>query len=76
MFDAIANGIQSIVDFFSMVIDFVITLVSDIGKMAVALGETIVKLPTYLGFLPSSIIAVFLTIFGIVVVYKILGREG
>lgn len=76
MFDALVNGIQSIIDFFSMIIDFVITMFTDIGKMAVALGETITKLPTYLGFLPSSIIAVFLTIFGIVVVYKILGREG
>lgn len=75
MFDALVNGIQSIIDFFSMIIDFVITMFTDIAKMAVALGQAVAEIPNYLGFFPSSILAILITIFGIVVVYKILGRD-
>lgn len=75
MIEAIANGIQSIIDFFSMVIDFIITLFRDLAAMAVALTEAVAQIPNYLGFFPPAILALLLTVFGVVVIYKILGRD-
>ena len=74
---------QAIIDFFntvgsiiSTVINFVVKLFSDLIMMLQLLAKFIVNIPGYLGWLPSSVVAVIATIFTIVVIYKILGREG
>lgn len=75
--------LQAIIDFFtsvgsiiSTVINFVIKLFSDLIMMLQLLAKFIVNIPSYFGWLSSSVVAVIVTIFTIVVIYKILGREG
>lgn len=72
-----------IIDFFKgigaiigAVIDFVVGLFQDLIYMIQLLGQFIVNIPSYFVWLPSGVVAVIVTIFAIVVIYKILGREG
>lgn len=74
---------QAIIDFFntvgsviSTVINFVVKMFSDLVMMLQLLAKFIVNIPSYFGWLPASVVAVIVTIFSIVVIYKILGREG
>ena len=74
---------QAIIDFFntigsviSTIINFVVKMFSDLVMMLQLLAKFIVNIPSYFGWLPTSVVAVIVTIFSIVVIYKILGREG
>ena len=74
---------QAIIDFFntvgsviSTVINFVVKMFSDLVMMLQLLAKFIVNIPSYFGWLPSAVVAVIVSIFSIVVIYKILGREG
>ena len=74
---------QTIIDFFKnfidiviSIVDFVVGLFQDLIYMIKLLGEFIVKIPQYIGWLPTSSIALIVAIFAIVIIYKILGREG
>lgn len=72
----VIKGINTIVDFIRGLIDFVVNLVQDLIYVVQLLAETVVKLPSYFGWLPAGVVALLVTIFAIVVIYKILGREG
>lgn len=72
-----------IVNFFKMLIDllvgavqFVVKLLKDLVYVVQLLGQAVANLPQYLGFLPSMAVSVLVTVFAIVVIYKVLGREG
>lgn len=74
---------QAIIDFFetigtiiTTVINFVIGLFEDLIFMIQLLGKFIVNIPSYFSWLPSSFVSVIVVIFSVVVIYKILGREG
>ena len=72
----IVNFLKGIVDFFVGVIQFVIKLVGDLVYVVKLLGETVAHLPDYLQFLPSAVVAILVTTLAVVVIYKVLGREG
>lgn len=72
-----------ILDFFAQLgqyviflVDFVISTISDLVYMTKLLGEVIVFLPEYFGWLPSVVVTFIMLIISIVVIYKIIGREG
>ena len=74
---------SQIVNFFKQLIDltigltkFLINLVMDLVTVIQLLLESITKLPTILGFLPSTALALVMACFSIVIIYKVLGREG
>lgn len=73
----------AIVDFFTGLADIIVSLVefvfqtiSDLVYMIGLLGSMIANLPAYFGWIPSAIVSSIMVIFSIVVIYKILGREG
>lgn len=76
MLDSIFKGIQTIVQFFEAVWTFIVQLFEDIGNLVSLLKDWLTSLPDLLSFLPSSLMALIITGFGIVVLYKVLGREG
>lgn len=76
MLQEIRDILVAIGDFFKTVIDFVISFFKDLVYMVKLVGETVSQLPDYLDWLPGSLVALILTIFTVVVIYKILGREG
>lgn len=74
---------QAIYNFFNSIIDALVFLVriisdflKDISYLVQITGSIVRELPTFFSFLPSSLLAVLTLIFSIVVIYKILGREG
>lgn len=75
MLSSIYNILKSIADFFTSVVSFVLNLISDTIYVVGLLAKAIVDIPKYLSFLPPVILAVLISTFSIVVIYKILGRE-
>lgn len=73
---AVVKAIKGLVQAVEILIDFVVDLFEDLIYMIELLGEFIVNIPTYLSWLPAPVIAIIVTIFSIVVIYKIIGREG
>ena len=74
---------QAILDFFTglwsvitSLIDFVIGIIQDLVYVIQLTGSFLIQIPTYFGWLPSAYVTLIVTIFGVVVIYKILGREG
>lgn len=74
---------QAILDFFTGVwnvitslIDFVIGIVEDLVYVIGLTANFFAQIPTYFSWLPSAYVTLIVTIFGIVVIYKVLGREG
>lgn len=60
----------------SSLIDFLISFVQDIVYIIQLTGKFVVNIPSYFSWLPSAAVALIVSIFGIVVIYKIMGREG
>lgn len=58
------------------VIDFVISFFKDLVYVIELTGKFLSELPSYFSWLPEELLAILLVIFSIVVIYKILGREG
>lgn len=67
---------KNIGDIISSCFQFLIGMIQDLVYMVGLLGKFIASLPSYLSWLPGSFVTIILTIFGVVVIYKILGREG
>lgn len=57
-------------------VDFVIGIIQDLVYVVKLCNEFILKIPTLFVWLPTGVIALIVVIFGIVVIYKIMGREG
>ena len=73
---AVVDAIKSIGQMISSLFDFVIGFFEDIAYMVKLLGEFIADIPSYFSWLPGGVVAIIATIFSIVVIYKIIGREG
>ena len=63
-------------DAITSMIDFLISFVQDIVYIVKLTGEFVLQIPSYFAWLPSEAVALLVTIFAIVVIYKIAGREG
>lgn len=74
--DAILNFFSGIADAVSSLFDFVFGIVSDLVYLVGLTGKFLSQIPAYFSWLPSQLVTLLVTIFAIVVLYKILGREG
>lgn len=73
---AVADFLKAIGDVILGVVDFVISFFSDIVFMVQMLGDLAAAIPTYFNWLPTSVLSGLLLVFTLVILYKILGREG
>lgn len=76
MFDALIDFFESFIGMFSTIFDFLISIVEDIVFVTQLTGSFVVNIPNYFRWLPSECVVIVVAIFGIVCMYKILGREG
>lgn len=76
MLDGIFKAIQTIVQFIEGLWTFLTQLFEDVVNLVTLLKDWLAALPDLLGFFPSSILTLLLMGFGVVVLYKTLGREG
>lgn len=56
--------------------DFVLGFFEDIVYLVKITARFVVQIPSYFAWLPAPVVTLIITIFGVVVVYKVLGREG
>ena len=73
---AIIDFLKSFAEIVSSLVDFVFGIIQDLLYVIQLLGSLIVKIPQMIGWLPSACISLVVTMFGVVLIYKILGREG
>lgn len=72
----ILDMIEGFVEMIESLIDFVMDLVQGLLYIYDLLFTIIGNLPSYLAWMPGSFSYLIIAIFGIVVIYKVLGREG
>lgn len=73
---AILDFIQGIADGIKAGVEFLLSMIQDVAYVVELTAKFVVDIPTYLSWLPPEIVALVVSIFAIVVIYKILGREG
>lgn len=74
--EAIVSMLESIGNFIASIVDVVLGLIQDILYIIEITAQTVASIPTYFTWMPSASLSLLVTIFGVVVVYKVLGREG
>lgn len=74
--DALISFFTGIGDAIVSAFDFVISFFADLIYTIQLLGKVVLSIPNYISWLPSPVVTLLLTLFSIVVIYKILGREG
>lgn len=74
--NALLDFLKGIGNAIVAVIDFVMGLFEDLVYMIKLLGQVVLNIPTYFSWLPPQVLVLIVLIISIVVVYKILGREG
>ena len=72
----IIQFLKGIGDFFVAIGNFLIDFIGDLLEIVKLTGKVVAELPEYFSWLPPSFVSVLLSIFAIVVIYKIAGREG
>lgn len=72
---AIFDVIKGIGQFISSLVTIVVKVLEDLVYVVQILLASIPKIPTYLSFLPSAVLSLFVGALSIVVVYKIVGRD-
>lgn len=76
MLDSIFEAINNIIEFLDTIWTFVTDFLKDTFDMIKLVGESVTKIPSYFSWLPGDVVALIVALFGVVVIYKILGREG
>lgn len=76
MLESIKEALFSFFEPFMSIFDFIIGIGEDLVYVAKLLSSLVLKMPRIFSWLPPPVISIILTIFAIVVIYKILGREG
>ena len=74
---------QALIDFFvtignaiNLAFEFVLSFFRDLVYIIKVTGQFLLQIPLYFSWLPSTLISSLVVLFGIVVIYKIMGREG
>jgi len=76
MLQQILNVVKSIGDLVVGLVKFIPKLLTDFIMVIDLVVGAVAQLPTMFVVFPSVISALLISVFGVVVVYKILGREG
>lgn len=72
----ILDMLEGFVDLVSSLGEFVLDWIKDLLYIIELLSTIILNLPSIFGWMPVPVFATVSSIFGVVVLYKILGREG
>ena len=73
---AIIDFLTGLGDLISSLFGFLFGIIQDLLYIVALLGSVIVKIPAMIGWLPSACITLTVTLFAVVLIYKLLGREG
>lgn len=73
---ALIDFLEGFVETITSVVDFVIGFFDDIVYLISITGQVLVQIPAYFSWLPGELIALLGVLLALIVLYKILGREG
>lgn len=76
MLNTIKEFLVGFVEVVTSLVDFVIGFITDLVYVVNLCSSFVLKIPSYFTWLPDVSVTLIVTMFGIVVIYKILGREG
>lgn len=76
MLDSIFKALQDVVSFINSAWLFLKNAWEEIVQLVSMLKDFLAGIPSLIGFLPASIASLIVLGFGVVVLYKIMGREG
>lgn len=76
MLETIKDFFLSVADVITSLVDFVVGMITDLVYVVKLCGSFVLKIPTLFSWLPAPAVAIIVSIFAVVVIYKILGREG
>ena len=74
--NAIIEFFSGLVDIIGGLVDFVLGFISDLVYLAQITAKAVASIPSYFSWVPAPVLALLLSVFAVVVLYKILGREG
>lgn len=72
----VLSFLEGFADSLVTLVNFIITCFADVIYMIQLLVKVVAQIPNYFSWLPAEMLTLVIVIFGVVVVYKILGREG
>lgn len=72
---AIINAVKAIAEGVTTAIEFLGTIIADTAYIVSLCAEFVVQIPEYLSFMPPAVLALIVSMFVVVVIYKVLGRE-
>lgn len=73
---AVVDFLSGIGDVITSLFSFVIDFIGDLVYLVKLTGKFLSEIPNYFSWLPAPVLAIVIIIFTVVVLYKILGREG
>lgn len=75
MLQGILDVLIKIGDFFTSVIDFIVSFFSDVVNFVKMLGVFASKIPTWFSWLPAPALALVVTLIGVVILLRVVGRD-
>lgn len=75
MLETIKDFIMTLFQPILSLFDLIISFVQDIVYVVKLVGAFVVNIPSYFDWLPAGVVALIVSIFAVVVIYKIMGRE-
>ena len=76
MLEELVELFEDFIDSVMSVIDFVIGIIEDTVYMVKLTASFVAKIPDLFSWLPAEAVTLLVSIFAVVVIYKVLGREG
>lgn len=76
MLETIKNFFLGMANVITSLIEFVVNMVEDLVYVVKLCTTFVAKIPNLFGWLPVECVVLIVALFGVVVAYKILGREG
>lgn len=72
----ILDMLEGFIDMIMSLVDWVWFLINEVVYLVELLNSILANIGTYLGWMPLTMSSVIVLILGVVVIYKIMGREG
>lgn len=72
----ILTWLEGLASLIGSLVGFLFGFIEDLLYVITLLGSLIIKIPFMFGWLPTACITLVVTVFGVVLIYKIIGREG
>lgn len=76
MLSTLKEYIVGIGELFVSIYEFVLDFFADVVYVIKLTANFVASIPSYFSWLPAPVLALVVSIFAVVVIYKVLGREG